>query len=499
MVGFVMGNTINECKTDIYFGNGVWNEPDDAEENRKELETLVLNKEIIKGNPILAAKYGKVKLAYNWGQGTLLDVLETYYQLRESRQLDGVGFYTAIAALTVEIPEITLSALVTQKLMEPLTKDWEQGNVDEMWQKYYNESFKLGHRVLLVSHSQGNLFANRIFDTINPTDYKMYFANLQVASPANQVKADTVGKGAHVTLWGDPIINPIPGSMSANAQGSPGHAFISAYLGQEDPYNKIVSRIKILLPALDSELSQWSTDEEFDRNTCDYRITVKHRFDPALEIGEKVYPFAPNKKLYQVNGEYVKASCGGTDFTDGWADKKENECWMINNPPKEKIKAGCYIASFFDHDDEGWMIVGDAQGGNRTPNYMRGYIAAEDDGLGNIWYFQAPVKFLGDLSMCYGSTFSFDLKQSRTDRQFYADDIVIDSLYGRLTYSFFYTPATQWTSYEKTLDETGWKEHPSKEKFKKILSSVTSILIRGEYSGGYDFGSLDNVVIGDKK
>ncbi len=132
VVSFSMGNTINECKTDIYFGNGVWNELDDAEENRKKLEDDIIVPKIIKNDPILLAKYGKVKLAYNWGQGTLLDVLETYYQLRESGQLDDIGFYTAIAALTVKMPQITLSALVTQKLMEPFTKDWEQGNVDEM-------------------------------------------------------------------------------------------------------------------------------------------------------------------------------------------------------------------------------------------------------------------------------------------------------------------------------------------------------------------------------
>jgi len=495
ITNFSVGNTINECKTDIYFGNGVWNDTDDAEENRKELETLILNKEIIKGDPALQAKYGKVKLAYNWGQGTLFDVLETYYQLRESGQLDGIGFYTAIAALTVEMPEITLSALVTQKLMEPFTKDWEQGNVDEMWQKYYNESFKLGHRVLLVSHSQGNLFANRIFDTINPPDYKMYFANLQVASPASQVKADEVGKGTYVTLWGDPIINPIPGSMSGNAHGSPGHAFIAAYLNQEDPYNKMVSRIKMLLPALDAELSQWQTDQEIERGTCNYRITVKHRFDPSIEMGETVYPFAPNKKLYQVNGEYVKATCGGTDFTNDWDGKKENECWMINNELKEKIVAGCYIASFFDEDDEGWTIIGDAQQGGSKPDYMDGYIQATDDVVGGTWYYSAPAKFSGDLSSCYGDSFSFDLRQSSTDHQFVAQDIIIDSKYGIINYKFGYGPGTSWTPFEKDMIETGWNVNLTEEQFKKILSSVTSILIRGEYRDGFDIGSLDNVII----
>lgn len=328
---------INECKTDIYYGNGVWNEYEVADDSRSELESLVKD-EIINGNTLLQAKYGKTKLAYNWGQGAMLDVLETYYQLREAGQLDGIGFFAAMAILIAYQPELMLGAIAAQKLWEPFTKDWEQGNVDEMWEHhYYHESFKLGHRVLLVSHSQGNLFANRIYDTINPTEYKRYFANVQVASPASEVKAGEVGKGSYVTLWGDPVINPIPGSMSGNANGFPGHAFVSAYLGQQDPYDKIVSRIKAVLTTLDVELTQWDTDQEFDKNTCNEKVTVKHHFDLAVDMPFKVYPFNLSKKLYQVNGEWVKASCGGKNILDAWDGKKDNECWLIDNVEEEKI------------------------------------------------------------------------------------------------------------------------------------------------------------------
>jgi hypothetical protein len=330
---------VNECKTDIYYGNGVWNEPESAAASQLKLQTYVIEPEIIKNNPLLQVKYGQTKLAYNWGQGTLLDVLETYYQLKEAGQMEGIGFYTAIVALTVKLPNITLSAVATQKLMEPFTKDWEQGNVDEMWDKYYNESFKLGHRVLLVSHSQGNLFANRIHDKLTPAQYQDYFANFQVASPASEVNAV---KGGYVTLYGDPVINPIPGSMGGNVNGSPGHAFIEAYLAQSDPYNKIVAGIKQLLPTLDSELSQWETDQELEPNTCESKITVKHRFDESIEMGEKVYPFNGSKKLYQAKNEagsleYVKASSGGENILSEWEDKLDSECFMIDNVEEEKI------------------------------------------------------------------------------------------------------------------------------------------------------------------
>ncbi|DAB30570.1 MAG TPA: hypothetical protein CFH84_03330 [Sulfurimonas sp. UBA12504] len=125
--------TINECKTDIYYGNGVWNQPDDAEDGRIELQYLIDN------NPELQAKYGEVKLQYNWGQGNMLDVLETYYQLREAGQVEDYQFFAVIYALTGANSTLTLSAVASQKLMEPFTRDWEQGNVDDSYKIYFEE------------------------------------------------------------------------------------------------------------------------------------------------------------------------------------------------------------------------------------------------------------------------------------------------------------------------------------------------------------------------
>jgi len=54
-------------------------------------------------------------------------------------------------------------------------------------------------------------------------------------------------------------------------------------------------------------------------------------------MDDMVYPFAPNKKLYQVNGEWVKASCGGENILgEGhelltWDGKQDTECLMIDN------------------------------------------------------------------------------------------------------------------------------------------------------------------------
>ncbi|BCD67170.1 hypothetical protein [Nitratiruptor sp. YY09-18] len=63
---------------------------------------------------------------------------------------------------------------------------------------------------------------------------------------------------------------------------------------------------------------------------------------------EDVYPFNSDQKLYLINGEWVKATCGGHTIMgenhdiSTWDGKKENECYMIDNPPQEKIIANSY-------------------------------------------------------------------------------------------------------------------------------------------------------------
>lgn len=220
---------INECKTDIYFGNGVWNSKDQAKDSIIELQ-YIINKEIIKDDPKLKAKYGGVKLQYNWSYGEMIDLLETFYQLKEAGQIGEKTFFTLVDELMAkQVSDITNENLqsIREQLVN-LIENTEEDEVDKMLVKYYKESLKYGHRVLLVSHSQGNMFANRVYEKINPTEYKNYFANLQIASPAAEIKSD---KGAYVTLStdltsADPVINFIPGSMSPNASGNSGHALV---------------------------------------------------------------------------------------------------------------------------------------------------------------------------------------------------------------------------------------------------------------------------------
>lgn len=136
-----------------------------------------------------------------------------------------------------------------RKIIIDALSQTEQSNVDAMLPKYYLESLYKSHRVLLVSHSQGNMFANRIYDSIAPSEYQSYFANLQVASPASSVHAMM---GNYVTNIGDGVINPLPGSMEGNVHPDTylnldlNHPFASSYLSYKEPVEKIIKNMKEL-------------------------------------------------------------------------------------------------------------------------------------------------------------------------------------------------------------------------------------------------------------
>ena len=314
ITGTIFATPFNECKIDIYFGNGIWNKQFSNDNCRKdfaaecsqaELNDLI-NEEIIKGDPSLAAKYGTVKLAYNWGDGWDIDLVETFYQLKEAGQLSEKTFFALMDELvTKRAADLSGEDLETMRdlLLQAITSH-EQSNVDTMIRQYYNESFRYSHRVLLVSHSQGNLFANRVYDSLNPAGYKDYFANVQVASPASSVHA---AKGTYITGRIDPIINPIPGSMEYNAKldGLGGHQFVAAYLDSNDTYQKIVQAIKDKLAALDDPSqtpSQWKiVKEPEDRSSCEaIRVEMAHRFDDSLGPVEDVYPFETDATIYKL-------------------------------------------------------------------------------------------------------------------------------------------------------------------------------------------------------
>jgi len=208
------------CMTDIYFGNGVWNDRRDAIDNMDALKKFMLYQANVRLNPNKETVDYQFKYAHNPSHGLIDDLIETFWQLKESGQISEGFFSTVYAALTWE---------ESTEFYNKLTEIIQQYNQDvtTMYTIYQNASFNQKHNVLLVAHSQGNLWGNKMYSLFTD-EQKKKFRMVSVATPADHVMVP--GKTEpYVTASEDYVIGSIPGSLPGNVDGR-GHEFVGTYL-----------------------------------------------------------------------------------------------------------------------------------------------------------------------------------------------------------------------------------------------------------------------------
>lgn len=172
------------------------------------------------------------------------------------------------------------------------------------------------------------------------------------------------------------------------------------------------------------------------------------------------------------------------------------------------------IVSDFDNAGaglDGWIVVGDPAGG--SPSYQAtggnpgGYAQVVDGGQGQVIYWVAPSKFLGNLSSYVGGTLSFDLSQSPLANLFLAPNGDIQLVSPGLTivtevYSNSNLPAIAFKTETVSLSTaTAWRVGTtagalaSVSDIQTVLGNLTGLMIRGEISLLIDTNRLDNVVL----
>jgi hypothetical protein len=206
-------------------------------------------------------------------------LLETYYQLRESGQIDSTIGFTAFIAFYLN-PEAAAAFVAVASQPMPETAAWEQQTVDEMIENYRELSIPNNNKIFIVSHSQGNLFANRVYDSfIKDEGLVNRFANIQVASPADHVAAKWHD---YITLNHDKVVGYIPDSMSGNVDEDHwwqyayiNHNFIDCYLTYKEPSARIVRAIR--------NLKNRKNGDGTDGGGCTYNPHARH-FDVMLVL-----------------------------------------------------------------------------------------------------------------------------------------------------------------------------------------------------------------------
>ena len=154
--------TIDEYKTDVYFANGILTDEGNATAN-----TLLLRNAIKKdrygGKSIELDKYiGKVTEAYNETHIMgVSDLIESLLQKLSANEI----FDEIVNLITYTLFETSHSKNLTTQITA------------------YKKSIQSGHKVLIVAHSQGNLFT---YEAVRNIDNWMqdYLEVVSIASPA---------------------------------------------------------------------------------------------------------------------------------------------------------------------------------------------------------------------------------------------------------------------------------------------------------------------------
>jgi len=162
--------------------------------------------------------------------------------------------------------------------------------------------------------------------------------------------------------------------------------------------------------------------------------------------------------------------------------------------------------SDFTDGDDGWEVIGEAA----DLQAESGAISALDEGS-HLWFFSAPLKFLGDVRDSFGCRVSYSLGHYHSDsagrQPTMVEDVVLISDLHNMTLlrSGIIKPWTYASNVEVQLDGSGrWThaitgETAGDDDLRRSLSALSGLLIRGGYYHGRETTWIKDVYMGKKQ
>jgi len=193
---------INEHKVDLYYANGIMMQDSEYVTQviwERRVATLLAQHEHFMD------KIAKTDIAYNISESEIEDLWEAFLQKVSLDPILSAG-WTAFKFFVSRIPVVGQVSESLIKYMELSNQKLHDTTLNEQIQKY-KDSILSGHGVVVVAHSQGNLFAIEAYRKLD-TWMKQYFHMIAVATPADRI----VNGGNGVTFDND-IILSVPLAM----------------------------------------------------------------------------------------------------------------------------------------------------------------------------------------------------------------------------------------------------------------------------------------------
>ncbi|MFT7824864.1 MAG: hypothetical protein ABXS92_08885, partial [Sulfurimonas sp.] len=345
---------INEYRSDIYYGNGIMVSQNEAD--RALWFTLVpaIKYEIYNGNEKEMNNYHQFSVAYNYSAKELfgdtaiamaLDMMEAYDQLSSTswgwatanalldwitpdrlaffgdkpasviaRNLERFGIDKFIAShLADAIVDSGFEVLVDiERAMDGFDVDEQHDLNLETMVNSYKKSIRSGHAVIMVTHSQGNLFAVEAADEIvGSTELggdawmKKFLYHVSVASPATRFARSNYH---YLISFDNDAVANIPGSVGPNMPNYARyftHEAASVFPSTGTPTQ--LGWIKMPPVDLSSPIGYWMRGS----NPQSYTAHQSY-YDPALNLSQE-YTF----EVVPDEWEYAQTNFHAFDFYMG--------------------------------------------------------------------------------------------------------------------------------------------------------------------------------------
>lgn len=226
-------------KTHIFFGNGMYNDHDQANRNLIELKD-----DLVSVGSLEKDKW-EFDISYNHDE-KLLSIFQAF---RQRQSESARTFWEWISGLTI-VPDWFREKTIELATRGDLDDAIRDADLRRHVQRYKTVLME-GSRVLVVGHSQGCLYANAAHTALgnDSDDLPMdAFGIVAVGTPSSRV----AGGGPYVTRTDDLVINTVrwlyPGTLDGNVTNDSdssdwkNHSFVDAYLDGDNSGPLIVSK-----------------------------------------------------------------------------------------------------------------------------------------------------------------------------------------------------------------------------------------------------------------
>jgi hypothetical protein len=213
----VLADCVGNTQTTIVFGNGILTTQDDAQFSLD----WVLSPAVLQaiGTRVDSSCIG-FALAYdslflNGSNQAIIDIENFFPQLADAFAQRGIDFaanFWNYWTLTASPPSWFQS--IQQEMILSATSVFQPDLLTQ--ESFYNTEIGLGHNIIVVAHSQGNLYVNQAYAVVTSLGGANLFHVVGVATPATYV----AGSGPYFTLQGD-IITIVPGSLTPDIINDP--------------------------------------------------------------------------------------------------------------------------------------------------------------------------------------------------------------------------------------------------------------------------------------